>query len=162
MNDEELAYQNAVQALYPTGNNANVSTMHSFSEPSFWDRASTFGKWAIGNKDFSPIGTLFGVADTAFNFINNRDALKWQKQQHKDNMNLARYNALSDINADLANANMQLLRWQGFNPERANEYAKSMLGSTQDIIKAANSIGIPSDNFTNNLAQLNQLAYNSK
>lgn len=127
---------------------------------SFWDRASNFGKWAIGNKDFSPLGMVFDGLDTILDYKNARDNYKFQKQQHQDNMNLARYNALSDINADLSNANMQLLRWQGFNPERANEYAKSILGSTQDVIKGAGTIGISSDNFANNLAQLNKLANN--
>ena len=73
-------------------------------------------------------------------------------------MNFARYNALADINADMANAKMQLLRWAGFNPERSSEYANSFVNSFQDVIKAAEGIGISPDNFSGNLAQLNKLA----
>lgn len=169
-NEEELAFQNATSDLtgFDKGliKNSIFNVSPSLSEympslPSTNDMKS-FGSWFVGNKDFSPLGMVFGLGEGYLNYKNARDDLKFQKQKHKDQMDFARYNALADINADMANANMQLLRWQGFNPERASEYAKSFYNSFQDIAKQAESIGIPPSSLSNGLNQLSALAYKDK
>lgn len=147
------------------GNDYSIfsNTLSNSSEPTsygwgdFWDDTKSAGSWLIGNKDFSPLALGLKFGNVALNYKNAKDILKFQRQQHQDQMNFARYNALADINADMANANMQLLKWAGFNPERASEYGKSFVNSFQDVINAAKDIGISSDKFSGNLAQLNEL-----
>lgn len=145
----------------------NLGDNFGFNPPknntsSWWDSTKDGVNWLVGNKDSSPLGYIFRLGEGYLNYKNAKDNLKFQKQQHQDQMDFARYNALADINADMANANMQLLRWQGFNPERASEYANSFYNSFQDIAKQAESIGIPADSINNGLKQLNELANRDK
>ena len=142
MNDEELAYQNAVQALYPTGNNANVSTMHSFSEPSFWDRASTFGKWAIGNKDFSPLQTFNALLGTGFDYFQHKDNYKIARDTLNNQMAMSRANLGSSIGNALgarADRAQMLAAW---NPNAANDYVMHSQDIADSLIQLAGNAGV--------------------
>ena len=128
--EEEGALMRATNALYDEQNSSNLLS-----------GIKNFGNWLVGTKESSPLGYGLSIGNSVLNYLNAKDSLNFQKQQHQDQMSFARYNALADINADMANANMQLLRWAGFNPERSSEYANSFVNSFQDVVKAAEGIG---------------------
>ena len=156
MNDEDLAYQNAVRNL------TSPFTQDSWNPIDWnwgygWNQTKDFGNWLLGDKDFSPLNTgisLFNALakykDNERNYGLNLQALADQKAQNIFN---ATQNSLSAV----ANASMNLDSLAGFNKLAAQDRAKAIMPSLQAMGDSLASLGADTAAFNNAMSPIKDL-----
>lgn len=155
MNDEDLAYQNAVRNL------TSPFTQDSWNPIDWnwgygWNQTKNFGNWMLGDKDFSPLNTGISLFNALAKYKDNERNYDLNLQHLADLKAQNIFNATQNSLSTVANTAMNLDSLDGFSKLAAESRANAIMPSLKAMGDSLASLGVNTTAFNNAISPINK------